>query len=864
MATILPPSRNRKERGEHRNAIKEAILIAEEEKRELARQKRYKLKQDEALRRSQVIVQGIPTPILSETPVPSQPLDDNQTLNVNDNNVEDVVQQDMSTIEEQTEERQEQTAQTVEEEPDSELEPLRLLNVGPYRWTSGLTNEYITRFKPLEGRYYAHPRTRRIYEISVVFFHPNLKIPAAYSRVMDGGQPDIHDQYPSRIQGKGGLAELVQKFEASGGSQGTSKTKWPETIEEWGEEQEKDPEWEPLISKWKEVLQGLKEKAEAEGRNALSKDIKISERIGNFDLEYSNLLYINVEREGMKHRLIVVPNQLKRNVLELYHDSKGHPGISRTKDTIILKYWWRNIAKDVDQYARSCKACARRKSKGAQAAVPIQAYEGPTTPWARTHMDLTGPVTTSTKGNKYILVVKDALTRYVETVPLKTNTSEEVAEALIREVICRHGAFGRLISDNGREFDNKLMAQVAQLLQIKHTTTCPENPRANGLAENHMRVLKDSLSIYTQETLQDWDEYLSGVTMAYNTTVNSQTGHTPFFMMYGREARLPNETWMIDYRELGDIDPYIQNTVASLNWVWEKASKKKPAEVKRMQDSQKPRRHLQYAEYKVGDYAMVARMTKQSIMSWIDRKERTISAKLQPRYSGPYLITGQRSPVVYTLQIDGRDKYVHAVNMKPFSGKQTYTTPYTQVGFSRSEIEKEELPEEPLFLSPNPELNEATRTQYLHRNPAAQRERTRRQNMLTARTRREQAIQQKQGESEQTDDWILEQYNDIQDDEDVLQYREWLKEKEKRRQFLLTAEREAFKKKSEEEQRLQLEMIEEHGLTPEDMIDMELAEQEHSWRESLAESLRTDSDYYRDEDEENEEEIINRAIARRS
>jgi hypothetical protein len=48
------------------------------------------------------------------------------------------------------------------------------------------------------------------------------------------------------------------------------------------------------------------------------------------------------------------------------------------------------------------------------------------------------------------------------------------------------------------------------------------------------------------------------------------------------------------------------------------------------------------------------------------------------------------------------------------------------------------------------------------------------------------------------------------------------------------------------------------------MIDMELAEQEHNWRESLAESLRTDSDYYRDEDEENEEEIINRAIARRS
>jgi hypothetical protein len=480
-------------------------------------------------------------------------------------------------------------------------------------------------------------------------------------------------------------------------------------------------------------------------------------------------------------------------------------------------------------------------------------------------MDLTGPVTTSTRGNKYILVVKDALTRYVETVPLKTNTAEEVAEALIREVICRHGAFGRLISDNGKEFDNKLMAQISQLLQIKHTTTCPENPRANGLAENHMRVLKDSLSIYTQETLQDWDEYLSGVTMAYNTTVNSQTGHTPFYMIYGREARLPNETWMTDFTESGDIQSYVKNVVTSLNWAWEKASSKKPVEIKRMQDSQKPIRHLQYAEYKIGDYAMVSRVSKPSIISWVDRKERAISAKLQPRFSGPYLITGQRSPVVYTLQIDGREKYIHAVNMKPFSGKQTYITPFVQIGFSKSEADQE-IVEEPLLMSPNPALNEATRTQFRRKSPAAQHETSRRENMRLIRTQREDYMNQRLRGSELTDDWILEQYNDVQDDEDVIDYRAWLKEKEKRRNFLLEAEREAFENMSEEERKYQLEMTEEHGITVEDMIDIKLAEQEENWRESLTESLRTNDEYYDEECEydDNGEILSNRAIARRS
>jgi hypothetical protein len=85
-------------------------------------------------------------------------------------------------------------------------------------------------------------------------------------------------------------------------------------------------------------------------------------------------------------------------------------------------------------------------------------------PWQRTHIDLTGPLTTSEKGNQYILVIKDALTRYVETAALKTKTAEEVALAFINTMVYRHGSVGLLISDNGGEFENKLWAEMTQLL----------------------------------------------------------------------------------------------------------------------------------------------------------------------------------------------------------------------------------------------------------------------------------------------------------------------------------------------------------------------------------------------------------------
>ena len=85
-----------------------------------------------------------------------------------------------------------------------------------------------------------HPRTGRLYEVGIVFFYDKLKIAAAYIKVIDGGQADPLDWHPHRIDGKGGLADLVESFEKSGGSSGSSKTPWPTSEEEWLTEQKKD------------------------------------------------------------------------------------------------------------------------------------------------------------------------------------------------------------------------------------------------------------------------------------------------------------------------------------------------------------------------------------------------------------------------------------------------------------------------------------------------------------------------------------------------------------------------------------------------------------------------------------------------
>ena len=352
---------------------------------------------------------------------------------------------------------------------------------------------------------------------------------------------------------------------------------------------------------------------------------------------------------------------------------------------------------------------------------------------------------------------------------MKNKTAEEVVDAFVNAIIYRHGAVGWLISDNGREFVNKLFIQVAQLLNIKHSTITAYNPRANGLAENHMRTMKDALSIYCDETQRDWDAHLGGVSMSYNTTVNSQTGFTPYFMLYGHEARMPSEMWMKGFQQTSDILQYMINVVKALTTVWESAAASKPAELKRMQDGQKPIRHLQFAEYKVGDYAMVVNTPKSQNLSWADAKFRKLSLKLQPRYSGPYLISKQISPVIYVLKVDGFDMKVHATNMKPFTGRKTVLTPYAEPGFDRYEANERVVPK-PLVLSPDANLNDIARLRFKKKSSGRQRLHTESVNMKEDKQRRDKETRENITASQEEDLIVRDDLNwkEMEDNESIL------------------------------------------------------------------------------------------------
>ena len=86
------------------------------------------------------------------------------------------------------------------------------------------------------------------------------------------------------------------------------------------------------------------------------------------------------------------------------------------------------------------------------------------------------------------------------------------------------------------------------------------HPQGDGLVERFNRTLQHMISTTINDHPFDWEEALPKVCLAYNTSVHATTRYSPFFLMYGREARLPVDImYGTQSPVLSTVDDYAQS-----------------------------------------------------------------------------------------------------------------------------------------------------------------------------------------------------------------------------------------------------------------------------------------------------------------
>ena len=112
------------------------------------------------------------------------------------------------------------------------------------------------------------------------------------------------------------------------------------------------------------------------------------------------------------------------------------------------------------------------------------------------------------QGYKYLLVMIDTFTGWIEGFPTWTEKAEEVVKKLLHEIIPRFGLPRSLQSDNGTSFTSKVTQGVSKALNITYYLHCAWRPQSSGKAEGANQFLKSAIKKITQETSLGWKEAL--------------------------------------------------------------------------------------------------------------------------------------------------------------------------------------------------------------------------------------------------------------------------------------------------------------------------------------------------------------------
>ena len=369
------------------------------------------------------------------------------------------------------------------------------------------------------------------------------------------------------------------------------------------------------------------------------------------------LLFYQWEQIGGRKLLFVVPTALREEVLQSCHDVKasGHLGQKKTLAKLKMFFIWYGMSKHCLNYVMTCSVCNLNKKASVKPRGPLGAYHAGA-PMQRIHIDILGPLPESSQGNKYILMMVDQFTKWVECVPLPSQTAEMVAKAAVDGFLSRFGCPLEIHTDQGRNFDSALFKRLCELLEITKTRTTPYRPCSNGQVERYNRTLLQLIRCYVSGSPRSWDQHLQQLSGAINSTVNRQTGFTPNQMMLGREVSLPVEI-MLGTSELAinSTDPpdYVQQLEKVLKETHELARcNLQSSQLRQKQDYDT---RLAVSKYQIGD--LVYKLDSSTKIGQ--------SSKLRPVWKGPLLVTKIMSPVLFRVRDKKGESVIHHDRIKP-------------------------------------------------------------------------------------------------------------------------------------------------------------------------------------------------------
>ncbi|KAK8664395.1 hypothetical protein V6N13_084187 [Hibiscus sabdariffa] len=276
-----------------------------------------------------------------------------------------------------------------------------------------------------------------------------------------------------------------------------------------------------------------------------------------------------------------------------------------------------------------------------------------TSPWpfSTWGMDVIGPIfPKASNGYRFIFVIIDYFTKWVEAASFANVTESVICRFIKKEITCRFGLPERIVSDNAKNLNSKMMERICEQFKIKHHRSVTYRPKMNGAVEAANKNIKRIVAKMTT-TYRDWHEKLPFALLAYRTSVRTSTGATPYSLVYGTEAVLPIEVEIPSLRVLLEVEldeaEWIRARYDQLNLIEEKRLKAIcHAQMYQKRMIRAHNKKVRPREFREGDL----------VLKMILPIEKDSRGKWMPNWKGPYIVTKAFSGGALILaEIDGEE-----------------------------------------------------------------------------------------------------------------------------------------------------------------------------------------------------------------
>jgi transposase InsO family protein len=243
-------------------------------------------------------------------------------------------------------------------------------------------------------------------------------------------------------------------------------------------------------------------------------------------------------------RVPYIESPYRGDLLHRVHKEFGHLGYPGLNGVVKPRGWWPQMRYDIEQTSKNCPEC--QVSQGSRKSLEREAAQHMVTagirPFQRWGIDFIGRLPTTPNSNRWIITAIDYATGWPVTQAVPKADEETVGQFLHDRIFADYGAPMELISDQGTSFMSGVVAHYLKLMQTKHKTTTPYHPRTNGKVENFNGLIGRMLTKYLiNKPIKAWDLYLSTATVAARYHEHTNTGFSPYYLVYGMHPRIPSD-----------------------------------------------------------------------------------------------------------------------------------------------------------------------------------------------------------------------------------------------------------------------------------------------------------------------------------